>query len=748
MSRHVRVLGLAVASHFHVQITAVVSSLDHGVVDTPLLLMFNRIPLEGFYLMEENLHRDLLLKAYAEAAELESEMVRLKSRLQEVRWGEAVLVGEGGAKKVYMTTDKVTGRKVAKAYPKDSERVEDFLREARLHARLDHAQITPVHDIGVEDGVPYFSMKYLEGGTLEQWVEQRFQTDAQYRTEALDMFLKVCEALAYAHSVAVCHLDLKPANVQISSYGEVFVSDWGLARVEGSSAELLDLGEKQDIDSGDEESERLGQFTRYGLLSGTPGFMAPEQCVKGKPKDARTDIYALGALLVYLLTGKPHVAGGQQEMIQATLAGQWAFGPEAMPSGLNGVVSKALSSLPAERYASVECLVEDVRAYRLGFLTSADERSTWQLAQSLYRRNRKVCWVAAFSGLVFILTTAVFVVTLRQSERAAVAAGESAERSEAVAREALSGLQQSQQQRQQLAEEFASDYVRHGEAFYFNFKRGENEYNQAEDERGYALVSKALLLRPGDKRALALKGRLAMLTYRLDEALKAFQQLGPEFEIHAQVCREFRGENLRNVQVMVPFLRALLPSKDFRLIHDFMFQVVFSRRPLAEQIYFAEETLNMRTPRREGRLNFHFNRQKMSLDISNNPTLWTIFTLKNIPFREVNFSKTNISVDFRHLRKMPLVKLNVSHTGMSNEGLGWVVGRPLRDLDISYSQVTSLERLRDMPLTTLNIAGLKIEQLGVLSELKTLEWVGCDARQVEELRKYLDTSKVELHILP
>jgi tetratricopeptide (TPR) repeat protein len=222
--------------------------------------------------------------------------------------------------------------KVMKAESADSRRVRCFLREARITAQLAHPSIVPVHAMGrLADGRPYYTMKLVEGETLAE-ILQAEPDVASRRTELLQVFARVCEALAFAHRKRVIHLDLKPSNVMVGAHGEVQVLDWGLAKLLdegddrlGKGVIPLDLkpsnvmvgahGEAQVLDWGlakllDESDDQLG-------VAGTWPYMSREQA-KGwiEQVDRRSDVFGLGAMLCAILTGKPPYVGPTPEDVK------------------------------------------------------------------------------------------------------------------------------------------------------------------------------------------------------------------------------------------------------------------------------------------------------------------------------------------------------------------------------------------------------------------------------------------------
>jgi len=187
------------------------------------------------------------------------------------------VLGRGGMGEVVTARDRRIGRDVAikRMLGTSLDARERFLREAQVQARLEHTSIPPVYEIGIgADGQPFFTMKQLAGVTFAQRMRE-----AAPLQRLLRAFADVCLAVGYAHERGVVHRDLKPANIMLGDYGEVYVLDWGIARV---------LSEP-DPDA--------------GTLLGTPGYMAPEQC-RGEDAMPASDVYALGSILFEILSGE------------------------------------------------------------------------------------------------------------------------------------------------------------------------------------------------------------------------------------------------------------------------------------------------------------------------------------------------------------------------------------------------------------------------------------------------------------
>jgi serine/threonine-protein kinase len=230
------------------------------------------------------------------------------------RYRELSMLGHGGMGEVMLVADRRTGRDLAlkriDRTRKTRAQRERFLREARIQAQLDHPTIVPVYEIGIDDeGLEYFTMKCARGVTLEQILQQLLRGDAGAASKyslhvRLGIFRQVCQGVEYAHGRGIIHRDLKPANIMVGELGEVYVIDWGIAKV-GST---------------DQAGARSSSFRTGGNAGlGTPGYMAPEQIFEAEAVDVRADVYSLGSILFELLALTPlHPANEVQELLDAT----------------------------------------------------------------------------------------------------------------------------------------------------------------------------------------------------------------------------------------------------------------------------------------------------------------------------------------------------------------------------------------------------------------------------------------------
>ncbi|HWO18933.1 MAG TPA: serine/threonine-protein kinase [Kofleriaceae bacterium] len=302
------------------------------------------------------------------------------------RYRLARLMGKGGMGEVISARDEQIGREVAikrmKAARPSERAIQRFLREASIQGRLEHPAIVPVHEIGRDtDGLPFFAMKKLAGTTLAKILDEPAERFPRQRV--LRAFVDACLAVELAHVRGVVHRDLNPNNIMLGDFGEVYVLDWGVAKVVGEE----DSG-FADVDSGSGSGELA---TQAGAAVGTPGYMAPEQ-VRGQTVDGRADVYTLGCLLFEILAGEPlHPRGaGMTSALARVDARPSARAPErGAPPELDAVCVQATARDPEERPSARE-LGDRVQRFLDGDRDVALRR---ELAREHLERAR-----AAFAG--------------------------------------------------------------------------------------------------------------------------------------------------------------------------------------------------------------------------------------------------------------------------------------------------------------------------------------------------------------
>ncbi len=290
------------------------------------------------------------------------------------------VLGRGGMGCVYRATDLALGRDVAfklLTTPRNPEVRARFVREARITAALDHPNIVPVHVIEASpDGEHLgYAMKLVEGRTLAALIREaaaiatagKAFDEAHAPATLLDHFLRICDAIAFAHNRGILHRDLKPANIMVGPFNEVYVMDWGVARRMG--------GPEEPLPSPDAEATPVDEpgLTRVGQIVGTPRYMSPEQARGLNDQlDGRSDQYALGVILFELVTLRRAVPGetGQAALASAaegrTVPLEHIVPGNTIPRELAAIIRRATARAPEARYASVSALADDVRRFLRG----------------------------------------------------------------------------------------------------------------------------------------------------------------------------------------------------------------------------------------------------------------------------------------------------------------------------------------------------------------------------------------------
>lgn len=383
----------------------------------------------------------------AEEAEPASES---KAKVEHYSVGREIAKGGMGA--ILEANDDTLKRRVAMKIILSSEwasetELEDsrrrFVREALVLARLEHPNIVPIHEMGHNrDGQIFYTMKMVNGRTLQAILSDIRKGDeltlAHYTLDRLlGVFLKICDAIAFAHYHRIIHRDLKPENIMVGEFGEVLVMDWGLAKLlddadENKKSDSTRTDEIKEL-SDAELSAVADGLTMDGAIMGSPQYMPPEQA-DGRLDDlgARSDIYSLGGILYTILTLHPPVKGrtvtdvlfnvkrgkiippidrqaedaNHEETSKKSRTGRNAnrlpHCPDGrVPAALSAVTMRAMRTRRKDRFANVGQLVADIEAYQSGFATSAEAAGKLTRLRLLLLRNR------TFTAILLLLAFAV-----------------------------------------------------------------------------------------------------------------------------------------------------------------------------------------------------------------------------------------------------------------------------------------------------------------------------------------------------
>ena len=339
------------------------------------------------------------------------------------RFSPVTVLGEGSQGVVYRVADRDCRREVAfKLLAGDNASAEDvqrFVLEAQITAQLEHPGIVPVHDLGVlRDGTLYYSMKCVEGESLADHLGPRAGR-AEHRFALLEIFLHICQTIAFAHSRGVIHRDIKPRNIMVGTFGEVLLMDWGLAKIIGS--EDGSRAVRSDLLPNSDDAYR----TMIGTAVGTPAYMAPEQASGATSTlDHRCDIYALGVLLYEMLCAiSPYERGDVNRVLRQARDGEWTRLDRRrrdLPRPLVAIVHLAMTCDRELRYQTVDSLARDVRAFLTGDAVVAYRESPAERLGRTLRRHRSQVRVGIGVALIALSLAVTVWVVMAGRQRATV----------------------------------------------------------------------------------------------------------------------------------------------------------------------------------------------------------------------------------------------------------------------------------------------------------------------------------------
>lgn len=343
-------------------------------------------------------------------------------------------IARGGMGVIYRVQDQDLNRQLAMKVLQASEpgagsrarpqadQLARFLEEAQVTAQLDHPGIVPVHELGIgEEGRVFFTMQLVKGAELREIFELvRTETGGWSLPRAIGVIVKACQAVAYAHAKGVVHRDLKPANVMVGRFGEVYVMDWGLAKIVGKKP-LVDLRPKveplpslttvKSSQRSDLEGVDSPLVTMDGTIIGTPAYMALEQASgQIEEVDRQSDVYALGAILYTLLAGQPPYVPPGVRISPRTILARVIDGPPqplhklapGTPPELIAICEKAMAREKKDRYASALELAEDLQAFLDHRVVRAYETGPIAELRKWVARNRGTAIAAAAAAFLLV----------------------------------------------------------------------------------------------------------------------------------------------------------------------------------------------------------------------------------------------------------------------------------------------------------------------------------------------------------
>lgn len=683
-------------------------------------------------------YREAKDSANSQESLLQKEIDSIKAlRVEGRRYVQPRIHAEGGMKMIISSSDRLIRRQVAIAKMKENKLDRDslklFLHEARILARLDHPNIVPLYDIGLDPGgEPYFTMKLLSGETLEDILLRLAKGNEEYLkkyslSHLLEIFLKVSEAVAFAHSRNVVHRDLKPANIQVSDYGEVLLCDWGLAKdinLPAQSTEEINL------------TEILSQQTNCGVIKGTPGYMAPEQLdIESGEITEKTDIYSLGCILYSILTHTKPIESDSLEMLRKkTMEGQVIpasqRSPKNIPKALEAVVAKAMSVDQNDRYPDVEYIIKEVKAFLGGYATEAQNADFKTQIMLLFKRHKAISLAVAISFLVIALLVTFFLLKLKEGEKSALKAMHEAEKQKLEA-------ERQKEEKVRLSQMAAPEFL---------LKAGTDLKNyHFDDALKYSKL--CTILDESLSEGWILYGRMELGKMNFFDAAAAFSKVRDQkrFKALYDLCIELeKNESKPKITDLVIKLKKMGENYIIPALMG-----TFNRKNSTEDKISAI-----------GKLYEHYHEHlKSPKPILNTDctqlsftdgSKWLIKDLNffiDLPISSLNISKSPIT-DLRALKFMKLKKLDLSNTQITS--LSQIKGLQLEELNIASTKVTDLNSLQGQPLRILNISDTRIKYYNILLEMDSLEKLTISEQQAKKI-DFLDSLKqkhIAIEILP
>jgi serine/threonine protein kinase len=616
----------------------------------------------------------------------------LLSQLQIVkdRYVRRRFIAKGGMKTIYQVYDEKTARSVAMAKPNENIEQQDldaFLREAHITARLEHPHIIPIHDIGIDtDGLPFFTMPLKKGQDLRSAMRSLHQGDSTYANlhVRMEVFIRTCEAVEHAHSRSILHLDIKPENVQLHSYGDVLLCDWGLSEVDRA---LSPSSENQDMDDW-LDPDLYGPL--IGIHGGSSGYMAPEFDSPKTPRHPRIDIYALGCLM------KEWIA------LTSCQSDQYKI---SLDLSLKSMIEKCCQSDSTLRYQSVKALIDDIEKYLSGFSTSVEPHDPIRQFWLLYRRNGQLFNMTVLLLVLMMVGTIMFIYEIRTSRDHAEFALENYLREQEDKERRL-------QMRSALAVTDASSMTQAHWALVPNIL-------PHLVEQSLSHIEKIIRYRPDpDHLIWEQKFWLLFLTQKFSSATKVPLHSPQRVGDLMPVAKKFSGiagarEHL-SAQELVDLFAILskISSRRHELIEKMLiYDIGKYRRSISEVLEITMGSLEI----------FH-------------------------PKWEADHHKYDSSTKMLKLSGKTLTSLRRKGNSPQRQSLLRVL--TLDHLDISDTSISDLGELNGLSIRILNISRTPIRELKVLGNLDALEKVIIDRKQsTPELMSLLARRHIEVVVL-
>ena len=548
------------------------------------------------------------------------------------RYTEMEEIGEGVVKKINRALDITSGRLVAMAIPQDKlskEQLQRFHEEARLTASLEHSNIMQVYDLGFnQEGTPYFTMKLCSSQKLSDLLED----DNTSLFQLIDIFLRVCDAVSYAHNAGAIHRDLKPENILLGNFGEVLVCDWGSAQVIPGSIMENEVG-----------------ILSKPLTKGTPGFMAPEQSEGSSPAPGQ-DIYTLGAILYQILCRK--VPGADNRPNPSEVVAN-------VPRGLEAVCLKAMQHKAEDRYQKVDEIITEIKAWMSGYATQAEEASFHKQLLLMIQRHKALSLSILASIIVIAGLSIVYITSLKEKEKQTRVQRDRAEK-------ALKLYDLEKESRQKIAA--------HGADHFIDGARRMVHIHSLEDaEDLLKALPESAVNKNQQMKINAINARIAFYRQQFNKAIDLYKSaLGEDKDFLSKVAQEYvkikpDDSKLLGTDDFVELLRTVDRFKTQHAYGLYRYQILhftdtLAQTPIIEQMILVNnesiDKLNIKMTKEQGR--YH-------LDVSNNPKMLNMVPIRKVQISSLSLANSPVSTrNFDVLFELPIEEFNISGCGIKN----------------------------------------------------------------------------------
>jgi serine/threonine protein kinase len=636
-------------------------------------------------------------------------------------------IARGGMGKILMTKDVNLRRNIVTKVllnKKSKLATLRFIEEAQITGQLEHPNIPPVYDLGVnKDENIFFTMKHIKGETLEnilrqfQENESKALTKYSYKTIS-NIFVKVCNALEFAHSKNVIHRDIKPENIMVGEYGEVLLMDWGLAKIIGSAEEFEELDEVKisSVRSEDESSN-----TMQGTTAGTPVFMSPEQASGYSEKmDQRSDVYSLGATLFCILElTRPIIGLGIHEVLLKAMEGEIQEFTRNVPSELKAITLKAMAFKPSDRYQTINEMEKDLINYQMGYSVSAKQDSPLEMIRKFYLRNKLLTMVSAIFTIVFIVGGIGFIISLKSQMNLVIQQKQIADNSLLKAEEALSQFEKEKQER--MADNKSSAPSLYAKALL--------ETQMTHFEEAERLMDTALSYDKSNLEYKLFRGCLAISNSHFSKA-------------KADLIEIKNNPNQKQISELLTLLNTS-KLKEFSETQKMRVSEIFTEIKFFDiaQKYTSDVNKKLETWNNKLKENWEMANIKLSMNqnkltfYSANPNRVDYSLLAGIPIQVLVFNGCKLA-NLSFIENMPLEELTLFNCPVKD--LSALKNIKLKYLKLENGPIKDLSPLENAELNTLILKSVAVTSLKpVLRQpIKNIDFFGLQLNDITELKNF------------